>query len=59
MKRILSALPIWLILADMLYGFIRNVLQSMALQQDKLPAGDLPVSPEIAFSCYKCWLMAV
>lgn len=55
MKRILSALPIWLILADMLYGFIRNVLQSMALQQDKLPAGDLPVSPEIAFS----WLQVL
>lgn len=50
MKRLFAALPVWAVLADMLYGFGLNVMQSFALGQDKLPADGLPVTPEIAFS---------
>lgn len=50
MKRLFAALPVWAVLADMLYGFGLNIMQSFALGQEKLPADGLPVSPEIAFS---------
>lgn len=50
MKRLFSALPIWAVLADMLYGFGLNIMQSFALDREKLPADGLPVTPEIAFS---------
>lgn len=55
MKRMVSALPIWLILLDMLYGFLLNVWQSMAMQKSNVSTGDLPMSPEIAFS----WLQVL
>ena len=49
MKRILSSLPIWLVLADMLYGFSANVAQSLSVHQRDIPNDGLPVAPEIAF----------
>ncbi len=50
MNRLLTPLPIWLILADMAYTFIINILQSFNLSQAQLPKDGLPVSPDIAFS---------
>lgn len=50
MKRFFAALPVWIVLADMLYGFGLNIMQSFALDREKLPADGLPVTPEIAFS---------
>lgn len=50
MKRWLAWLPVWLVSADMVYGFVLNLLQSVALGQEKLPADGLPVAPAIAFS---------
>ena len=50
MKRLLTALPEWLVLADMVYGFALNVIQSFNLSREPLPKDGLPVSPDIAFS---------
>ena len=50
MKRLLTSLPVWLILADMVYGFALNVIQSFHLSREPLPKDGLPVSPDIAFS---------
>ena len=50
MKRIISALPVWVVLVDMLYGFVLNVLQSLDLNKQGLPKDGLPVAPDIAFS---------
>ena len=50
MKRLLTSLPVWLILADMVYGFALNVIQSFNLSREPLPKDGLPVSPDIAFS---------
>ena len=50
MKRILTSLPVWIVLADMAYGFVFNILQSLNLSETKLPKDGLPVSPDIAFS---------
>lgn len=46
----LTSLPIWLVLADMVYGFALNIMQSFSLSQSKVAADGLPVSPDIAFS---------
>ena len=44
-------LPVWIVLADMIYTFVLNVMQSVASGQKKaLPADGLPVSPDIVFS---------
>ncbi|ASP17096.1 hypothetical protein HMPREF9120_02368 [Neisseria sp. oral taxon 020 str. F0370] len=49
--RFVFSLPVWAVLADMIYTFILNVMQSVALGQRKTaPADGLPVSPEIAFN---------
>ncbi|MCP1773430.1 hypothetical protein J2T38_002284 [Neisseria perflava] len=46
MKRLLTSLPIWFILADMLYGFALNISQSQ-----KTPnISSSIVTPDIAFS---------
>lgn len=50
MKRLLTSFPIWVILADMAYGFVLNVLQSLNLSRAQLPKSGLPVAPDIAFS---------
>lgn len=51
MKRILTSLPIWIVLTDMAYGFFLNISQSLNLHQQARPLKDsLPVSPDIAFS---------
>lgn len=50
MQRLLTSLPVWLILADMAYGFVLNILQSLNLREANLPKDGLPVSPDIAFS---------
>ncbi len=49
MKRILWSLPVWLMLADMLYGFSANITKSWSLNQQELPKDGLPVAPQIAF----------
>lgn len=50
MKRIFTSLPVWIVLADMAYGFVLNILQSLNLSEAQLPKDGLPVSPDIAFS---------
>lgn len=50
MKRIVSSLPVWIVLADMLYGFSANLAQSLHLNKQELPKDGLPVAPEIAFN---------
>ena len=50
MQRLLTSLPVWIILADMAYGFVLNILQSLNLRGTDLPKDGLPVSPDIAFS---------
>lgn len=50
MKHLLSSLPIWIILADMVYTFALSILQSFNLTQTRLPKDGLPVAPDIAFS---------
>lgn len=49
MKRILWSLPVWVMLADMLYGFSANIAKSWSLNQQELPKDGLPVAPQIAF----------
>ncbi|MCF7529918.1 hypothetical protein ACOR62_09705 [Neisseria lisongii] len=49
MKRLLTSLPVWLVLADMVYGLGINVYQSLNLHQSAAP--DSPsLTPEIAFN---------
>lgn len=48
MKRLLTSLPIGIVLADMLYGLGINISQSLDLHQAK--AGDSSITPDIAFS---------
>ena len=51
MRYFFSSLPVWVILADMVYTFILNVMQSIDLGRKNLPPADgLPVAPEIAFN---------
>lgn len=50
MNRLLSSLPVWVILADMVYTFVLSILQSLNLTQSSLPKDGLPVAPDIAFS---------
>lgn len=50
MRRILSSLPVWIVLADMLYGFSANLAKSLHLNKQELPKDGLPVAPEIAFN---------
>ncbi|ASK28482.1 hypothetical protein [Neisseria chenwenguii] len=51
MKRLFSSLSVWLVLADMVYGFGLNLSQSMSLQQAAPHQADgLAVTPDIAFS---------
>lgn len=50
MNRLLSSVPVWIILADMMYTFVLNILQSFNLTQSQLPKDGLPVAPDIAFS---------
>ncbi|WP_115134748.1 hypothetical protein [Neisseria zoodegmatis] len=50
MNRLLSSVPVWVILADMIYTFVLSILQSFNLTQSKLPKDGLPVAPDIAFS---------
>ena len=49
MKRILWSVPVWVMLADMLYGFSANIAKSWSLNQQELPKDGLPVAPQIAF----------
>ena len=49
MKRILWSVPVWVVLADMLYGFSANIAKSWSLNQQELPKDGLPVAPQIAF----------
>ncbi len=49
MKRVWTSLPVWVVLADMVFGFVLNIFQSLNLQRADLPNDGLPVSPEIAF----------
>ncbi|WP_274571001.1 hypothetical protein V6667_07470 [Neisseria leonii] len=51
MGKRLAALPVWLVLADMVYGLAVNIGQSVAGMPKSVVGTDgLPVSPEIAFS---------
>lgn len=50
MKRMVAALPVWLVLMDMGYGFVLNVLQSLNLNKQALPKDGFPLAPDIAFS---------
>lgn len=51
MKRILTSLPVWLVLADMVYGLAINIMQSFSgSPRSAVGADGLPVSPEIAFN---------
>ena len=51
MRRFPFLLPVWIVLADMIYTFVLNVMQSVASGQKKaLPADGLPVSSDIVFS---------
>lgn len=49
LKRLLSSIPVWIILADMVYGLVLNVSQSMNLHQSSQSLAD-SVTPDIAFS---------
>jgi porphobilinogen synthase (delta-aminolevulinic acid dehydratase) (fragment) len=51
MWRLLSALPIGVVLADLVYGFVLNVLQGLDLQRAVPDSeGVLAVTPDIAFN---------
>lgn len=50
MKKILWSLPVWVVIADMLYGFSLNLTKSLHLNERSLPKDGLPVAPEIAFN---------
>lgn len=46
MKRFYTSLPIWVVLADMIYGLCLNVAQSMSLRQ----TATNDITPDIAFN---------
>ena len=49
--RFVFALPVWLMLADMVCTFVLNVLQFFTAGREAAkPADGLPVSPETAFN---------
>ncbi|WP_416189619.1 hypothetical protein ACM67B_10885 [Neisseria sp. CCUG17229] len=48
MNRLFTSLPIWIVLADMIYGLGLNILQSMTRQSNQTPTDT--VTPDIAFS---------
>ena len=51
MKRILTSLPVWFVLVDMIYGFALNISQSLNLHQSSNTTDDgLTVTPDIAFN---------
>lgn len=51
MMRFVFALPVWLMLADMVCTFVLNVMQFFAAGRGAArPADGLPVSPETAFN---------
>ena len=51
MKRFLTPLPIGIVLADLIYGFVLNVMQGLNLQQTAAnQSGTLSVTPDIAFN---------
>lgn len=50
MRKLFWTLPVWIVLADMLYGFSANLTRSLHLNKQSLPKDGLPVAPEIAFN---------
>ena len=51
MRRFLSSIPIWIVLADMVYGFTLNVTQSLNSRHSAPTSSDgLPLTPDIAFN---------
>lgn len=51
MKRFLTPLPIGIVLADLIYGFVLNVMQGLNLQQTAAnQSGTISVTPDIAFN---------
>ncbi len=48
MNRLLTSLPIWIILTDMIYGLGLNILQSVGRQSGQTQIDT--VTPDIAFS---------
>ncbi|UOO82137.1 hypothetical protein LVJ83_01265 [Uruburuella testudinis] len=50
MKRIITSLPVWIVLADMVYGFALNIIRRFHTDYAPPPQDGLPVSPDIAFS---------
>lgn len=49
LKRLFSSVPVWIILADMVYGLALNVFRSMNLHLSSRSSTD-SVTPDIAFS---------
>ncbi|WP_416191719.1 hypothetical protein [Neisseria sp. CCUG12390] len=49
LNRLFSSVPVWIILADMVYGLALNISQSLNLHQSSQSAAD-SVTPDIAFS---------
>ena len=43
-------MPIFIVLADMVYGFVLNISQGLNLQQSTPSDGGLAVTPDIAFN---------
>ena len=50
MKKLITSLPIFIVLADMVYGFVLNISQGLNLQQSTPSDGGLAVTPDIAFN---------
>ncbi|MCS4533983.1 hypothetical protein [Neisseria montereyensis] len=50
MKRLFSSLPVWIILIDLIYGFVLNILQNFYPNQNNIFEEGLTVSPDIAFT---------
>ncbi|QEY25218.1 hypothetical protein D0T92_00765 [Neisseria zalophi] len=50
MNRLFSSLPVWIILIDMIYGFILNILQNFYPDQKNIFKDGLTISPNIAFN---------
>ncbi len=51
MRQFLSSIPIWIVLADMVYGFTLNVTQSLNSRHSAPSSSDgLPLTPDIAFN---------
>ena len=54
MWRLLSALPIGVVLADLVYGFVLNVLKGLDLQRAVPDSeGELAVTPDIEFNRFQ------